>query len=54
MVMIQSRFVDNYSGPEFHFWKWIPLLGDSCERIFIWRVEEGILFFFTLFKNIYV
>ncbi len=32
--MIQSRFLDIYSGPEFHFWKWIPLLGDSYERGF--------------------
>ncbi len=43
IVMIQSRFVDIYSGLEFRFWKWIPLLVDSCERGFlIWRVEEGI------------
>ncbi len=34
IVMIQSRFFDIYSKPEFYFWKWIPLLGDSCERGF--------------------
>ncbi len=34
IVVIQSRFVDIYSGPEFPFWKWIPLLGNACERIF--------------------
>ncbi len=42
MLMIQSRFLDIYSGPEFHFLKWIPLLGDSCEGDFlIWGVEGG-------------
>ncbi len=32
ILMIQSRFLDIYSGPEFHFWKLIPLIVDSCER----------------------
>ncbi len=28
IVIIQSRFLDIYSRPEFNFWKWIPLLSD--------------------------
>ncbi len=53
--MIQSRFLNIYSGPEFHFWKLIPLLGDSCERgfFFIWGVEGE--HFFDIFQtNIYL
>ncbi len=34
IVILQSGFLDIYSGPEFHFWEWISPLGDSCERGF--------------------
>ncbi len=53
IVMIQSRFVDIHSGVEFHFWKLIPLLGNSCERGFlIWRVGKGI--FLRHFSKVYI
>ncbi len=54
--MIQSRFLDIYSGPELHVWKWIPLLGNSCERGFffiIWGVE-GILIIYIFIYQKYI
>ncbi len=41
IVMIQSRFLYIYSGPELHVWKWIPLLGNSCERGFFFYYLRG-------------
>ncbi len=43
-MILQSGFLDIYSGPEFHFWEWISPLGDTCERGF----------FNLRFKNIYL
>ncbi len=48
-LMIQSRFVDVYSGPEFHFFKWIPLLGNSCKIIFNLNCVGG--HFFDIFQK---
>ncbi len=51
-MILQSGFLDIYSGPEFHFWEWISL-GDSCERGFFlfegWRGN-----FLDIFQNIYL
>ncbi len=54
-MILQSVFLDIYSVPEFHFWNGgIPLLDDSCERVFffIWGWRGGI--FFSFFKNIHL
>ncbi len=53
ILMIQSRFFEMYSGPEYNFWKWIPFLGDSCERIFNFEVWRSACFK-TFFKNLYL
>ncbi len=54
IVILQSVFLDIYSVPEFHFWKWggIPLLGDSCERG-LFNLRGVFFFFFYIFQNIY-
>ncbi len=44
---------DIYSKPEFHFWKWIPLIGDSCERGFFNLRGGGGNFFDILQKYIF-
>ncbi len=53
IVILQSGFLDIYSGPEFHFWEWIPLIDDSCEGIFF-NLRGGGGIFYTFFKNIYL
>ncbi len=52
-MILQSGFLDIYSGPEFHFWEWISPLGDSCERGFF-NLRGGGGSFKTFFKNIYL
>ncbi len=34
ILILQSVFLDIYSVPEFHFWKWGEVPRDSCERGF--------------------
>ncbi len=44
------KILDIYSGPEFPFWKWIPLLGNSSERGFF-NLRGGGGHFFDIFQK---
>ncbi len=42
-----------YSGPEFHFWEWIPFFGDSCERD-LFYLRGGGSFFLYIFQKCFL